>query len=233
MEFDVYCDESYPDLFTSNNPKGFYLVIGGVWVRRESRAEFKREIHLLRDTHRIGGEFKWIKVSPSKLAFYIDLINWFFDKQDEIIFRCIAVRHDQVDLIKYHESDAELGFYKFYYQMLHHWITDFNNYSIFCDYKSNRSRNRLHILKKCLIHSNISSRIENVQAIRSKESVLIQLVDVLTGIASASLNRSIRKGSAKSKLVDEVEKRLSRKIGHTVRDEKKFNVFVINLQGGW
>jgi len=55
-------------------------------------------------------------------------------------FRCIAVDREQVNLAL-HQNDGELGFYKFYYQLLHHWILD-NEYRIFCDLKTNRGRRR-------------------------------------------------------------------------------------------
>jgi len=233
MDFEIYCDESYPDLFASSNPRGRYLVIGSVWLQSSNRDIFKRELHDLRDRHHMGGEFKWQKVSPSKIDFYKDLVNWFWCHGQSIRFRCIAVDRHEIDLIKYHQNDQELGFYKFYYQMLHHFILDFNRYSIFCDYKSNRRRDRLHTLKQSLSKTNLSSEISNLQAIRSRESVLMQLSDVFTGAVAAKLNEKIEVPSSKRELVKSIEEHLGREIRHTRRDENKFNVFVINLQGGW
>lgn len=90
MKFEVYCDESRPDLFTSKNPPAKYMVIGSLWLCADDRAEFKTAIHALRDKHRVGGEFKWRKVSPSRVEFYKDLLNWFVDVDDRLRFRCIA-----------------------------------------------------------------------------------------------------------------------------------------------
>jgi uncharacterized protein DUF3800 len=233
MDFDVYCDETRPDLFSSQKPPVQYMVIGSLWLEESFREEFKSDIHTLRDKHKIGGEFKWQKISPSRIDFYKELIDWFFAKKNNLRFRCIAVDHEKVNLVHYHEDDQELGFYKFYYQMLHHWIMDFNNYAVFCDFKTNRHRDRLPILKRCLDKSNLSSSMLNVQATRSRESVLIQLTDVLTGIASARLNNSITEDSAKSQVVSHLENKLEREIKHTTKSEQKFNVFVIDLQGGW
>ena len=233
MKFDVYCDESRPDLFASKKPGAKYMVIGSVWLQADDRAEFKAAIHALRDKHRIGGEFKWQKVSPSRAEFYKELIHWFVQAGDRLRFRCIAVDREKVNLLKYHESDQELGFYKFYYQMLHHWIMDFNEYAIFCDSKKNHDPKRIHTLQRCLDASNLSSLVQNVQAIQSSESVLIQLADVLTGIAAAGLNHSATGNTAKATLVRCLEDQLNRTIAHTWRGEQKFNVFVIDLQGGW
>lgn len=233
MKFEVYCDESRPDLFASSKPVGKFMVIGGVWLRADDRTEFKAAIHALRDKYHVGGEFKWQKVSPSRVEFYKELAKWFMEAGDRLRFRCIAVEHTKVNLVEYHESDQELGFYKFYYQMLHHWIMDFNEYAVFCDGKRNRDPSRLHTLRRCLDASNLSSIVRNVQSIRSGESVLIQLADVLTGIAAARLNKSLGNATAKTELVSFLEDRLGRRIGHTYRAEQKFNVFVINLDGGW
>ncbi len=197
MKFDIYCDENRPDLLSSKKPPAKYMVIGSLWMKAEDRQIFKDQIHALRDKYKIGGEFKWQKVSPSRLLFYQELVGWFIDQGEELRFRCIAVEHEKVNLIHYHDDDQELGFYKFYYQMLHHWILDFNDYSIFCDYKTNRYRNRLHVLQDCLRHSNLCAEVTTVQATRSRESVLMQLTDVLTGLASAGLN-GLGSGSAKT-----------------------------------
>jgi hypothetical protein len=233
MEIEVYCDESYPDLFSSLKPKAQYLIIGGLWLRRADRANYKTEIHNLRNIHKIGGEFKWAKVSPSKIDFYKDLITWFCDKGGNSRFRCIAVDHKQVDLVQFHENDQELGFYKFYYQMLKHWIHDFNSYSIFCDCKSIRKADRLHVLNRCLSNTNLSAEITNIQSIQSSESVLLQLADVFVGVASSRMNKTLKTSGAKAELVGHFENLLGRKIEPTALAEKKFNIFRINLSGGW
>lgn len=234
MKFEVYCDESRPDLLSSHHPPARYLVIGSLWLRAEDRPEFKEIIHDLRNRHKIGGEFKWQKVSPSRLDFYRDLVEWFMSISSERLrFRCIAVDREKVNLVKFHDNDQELGFYKFYYQMLQHWILGFNEYSIFCDFKQNRIRNRLHTLQQCLDRSNLSSIVANVQPIRSEESVLIQLADVLTGAAAARLNETLGAGSAKEKVVEQLELAIGHKVWPTRRDHQKYNVFMIDLQGGW
>ena len=233
MKFEVYCDESRPDLLASKKPSAKYMVIGSLWLQADDRDEFKAAIHALRDKHRVGGEFKWQKISPSRVEFYKDLLTWFVGMGDRLRFRCIAIEHEKVNLLRYHDNDQELGFYKFYYQMLHQWILDFNDYAVFCDCKENRDGRRLHVLRRCLDAANLSSNVFNVQATRSSESVLIQLVDVLIGAASARLNNILGPGSAKAEVVRLLEERFERRVGATCKIEPKFNVFVIDLEGGW
>lgn len=233
MKFDVYCDESRPDVIHSKQPNGSRLVIGSLWLPTANRKELKDSLHALRDKHKIGGEFKWGKLSPSKEPFYQALIDLFFAQGSELRFRCISVDRERVDLLHFHQGDQELGFYKFYYQLLHHWIHDLNDYQIFCDHKMNRDRTRLHVLRNCLANANISSQISAVQAIPSEESVLLQFVDVLTSAAAARLNNALREDSAKSRFVEELEQRLGHPIRSTWKSEKKFNVFEIQPGGGW
>jgi hypothetical protein len=233
MNIEVYCDETYPDLFSSENPQAQYMFIGSLWLASESRETFKTEIHALRDRYKIGGEFKWTKVSPSREEFYKALIEWFCSQGETLRFRCIAIEHEKVNLIPFHNGDHELGFYKFYYQMLHHWIYSCNTYKVFCDFKSNRSRDRLHTLQRCLQYANLSANIQSVQSVRSPESVLIQLADVLLGAASAKFNRKLAAGSAKERVTLHLEKLLRHPISPTRLAEKKFNFFKIDLSGGW
>ena len=91
----------------------------------------------------------------------------------------------------------------------------------------------MHLLKQCLSNANISSTIKDVQALPSKQVVLIQLSDLFLGMASARMNTTLHEGSAKSELVQYLEQKLNRTIGPTYRAEHKFNIFQINLQGGW
>ena len=89
------------------------------------RNEIKSRVGALRERHQAWGEIKWSKVSPNRRDFYVELIDLFFAYGDNLRFRCIAVDRTQLNLAL-HDNDGELGFYKFYYQLLHHWILDFN-----------------------------------------------------------------------------------------------------------
>ena len=87
-------------------------------------------------------------------------------------------------------------------------------------------------MKKVLNNSNLTSDIELLQALPSEQSLGIQLADVLTGIVSAKFNNKTT-SEAKKELIHHVEKRLGRMICPTYKWEEKFNVFKINLRGGW
>jgi len=52
-------------------------------------------------------------------------------------------------------------------------------------------------------------------------------------MAAYRLNNSNRPGSAKFELLCEFEKLFGREIRPTYKNEQKFNVFKIDLTGGW
>lgn len=234
MKFEVYCDEALPDLFTSTKPRARYLMIGSLWLPADLREDAKDKIGRLRKRHGVWGEAKWTKISPAKANFYNEIIDLFMSYGMDMRFRCIAVDRTQVNMAL-HDGDEELGFYKFYYQLLHHWILDFNDYRIYCDLKTNRDRTRLRVLKRCLDYANKSATIDDLQSLPSTEVALLQLCDVLLGAASSRLNDTLKPGSAKESLVSLLEARLDLRgtLSPTGAAEKKFNIFKINLGGGW
>lgn len=232
-DFDIYCDECYPDLLSSEKPQARYIIIGSLWLPTAQRNALKERIHSLRDAHKVGGEIKSRKVSPSRLPFYKDLIDVYIEHGLDLRFRSIAIDRKQLNLARFHHNSAELSFYKFYYQMLHPWIRAANSYHIFCDYQTNQSPDRLSELHQVLRNANPLSDFKTVQWVRSKESVLTQFADVLTGLCSAKLNQTIQAGSAKAQTLSYLESKLGHAIAPTGVNEQKFNLFKIALNGGW
>jgi len=230
MNFEVYCDESGLEALTRKEAHR-YTTIGGIWMPADFRGTFKESVNQIKQQHNIHGELKWNKVSPAFSEVYTDLLNYFFNT-GELRFRVILIESRTIDNYRFNDKDAELGFYKFYYQLLHHWIFDFNKYDIFLDYKMNRNKGRLNVLKKVLRASNLTSDVNQVQALPSDQSVGIQLADVLTGLVAAKFNNKIS-SQAKKNLITLAETKLNKTILPTPKWEEKFNVFKINLQGGW
>ncbi len=231
MKFEVYCDESGLEALSDKNAHN-YTAIGGIWMTSNYRDVFKSKVKEIKAKHNVFGELKWNKVSPKYLDLYKDILDYFFQSQ-QLRFRAIVIDTSKVDNYKFSNNDVELGFYKFYYQLLHHWIFDFNNYSIFLDHKVNRDKNRLKDLKKALDLSNLTSSIPIVQALPSDESSAIQLADILTGLTNAKFNNKTT-SDAKIELTRYIEETyLGKGIRPTYKYEEKFNVFLINLNGGW
>ncbi|NCC74268.1 MAG: DUF3800 domain-containing protein [Sphingobacteriia bacterium] len=230
MNFEIYCDESGLEALTRKDAH-LFIAIGGIWMPADFRSEFKLRLNAIKESYCVKGELKWNKVSPAYLDLYKDVVEFFFST-DELRFRVILIESMTVDNYRFNDQDAELGFYKFYYQLLHHWIFDFNSYDIFLDLKVNRDKGRLKKLKEVLHHSNLTSEISNVQALPSNQSLGIQLADVLTGLVAAKFNQKI-KSEAKQALLNLAQSKSKTKLAPTPKWEEKLNVFKINLKGGW
>lgn len=229
MNINVYCDETLPDLFTTKKPTTKRLLIGSLWIEEEIKEEIKQSIKHLREEYNCWGEIKWTKISPSKEDFYFKLIDLFFSYGDQMRFRCISVDPKQINW-QMHNGDKELGFYKFYFFVLDKWIVEFNSYNIFCDAKVNRDLTRLKTMQEILQSSNRLSNINRVQALPSKEVILIQLSDLFLGAASSKIN-NVQQGSvSKQKFITHLQEHLGREIAPTSPYERKFNIFNINLQ---
>jgi len=231
MKFEIYCDESGLEALVDKKAHN-YTAIGGIWMTSNYRDVFKSKIKEIKEKHKVYGELKWNKISPKFYELYKEVLDYFF-QTPQLRFRTIIIDTSKVDNYNFSNNDVELGFYKFYYQLLHHWIFDFNEYSIFLDHKINRDKNRLKDLKNVLDLSNLTSSIPIVQALPSDESVAIQVADILTGLANAKFNNKTT-SETKIKLTKYIEDTyLGKGIRPTPKFEEKFNVFLINLNGGW
>nr|WP_294899395.1 DUF3800 domain-containing protein [uncultured Pedobacter sp.] len=231
MDFEIFCDESALEAIAKQDAH-LYMGIGGIWLPAEHRATLKSGLTKIKLKYGIHGELKWKKLSPAYYDLYKEVIDFFFDA-GYMRFRIILIEANKIDHIKFNNADPELGFYKFYYQLIKHWLFDFNTYSIFTDLKENRNKGRLQELKETLDQSNLTSDVKLVQGLPSEQSLGIQLADILTGLVVSKFNREAT-GKAKLDLISYVEsKYLSKEIAPTSKWEEKFNVFKINLQGGW
>lgn len=237
MDMEIYCDESRQDLFCRskesivNNDR--YICIGGIWLNKDKRTDIKDNIKVLKENYNVYGEIKWKNVSITKLAFYKNLIDLFFLYDNCVRFRCIVVDSLVIDLDKWHNSDAELGFYKFYYQLLYQWISNYNKYYIFTDYKINKKNNRIIELKDIINRSNYSNPIKTIQAVDSKESLILQLEDLIMGAIGYKYNfNKTGKSVAKNEVVKTIEKYLGCEIKGTNRSAVKFNIFKMDLNRG-
>jgi hypothetical protein len=231
MDFEVYCDESGLEAL-SNKKAHSYITIGSLWLPAENREDLKTSIAAIKQKHDVKGELKWNKISPAYLDLYQEVINYFF-AAPYLRFRVILIESEKADTLKFHNGDIELSFYKFYYQLLHHWLFDNNRYNIFVDLKVNRNKGRLKELQKLLNEANRTSDVAQVQGLPSEQSLGIQLADVLTGLVSANFNQVIS-SPAKKALISRVEEtHLQMPIVPSAKWEEKFNIFKIGMEGGW
>lgn len=226
MRYTVYCDES------RHEPRGHrYMAIGGLWVRSEEKERITRDLRILRRSLNFLGEAKWSKVNLGRFDHYCQIVDY-FAKEPHLEFRVIIVDQSKVDL-SHHDGDEELGFYKFYYEMLEKWIEPTNEYLILLDFKQNRGSSRYQDLKRILSNraAKLSSKILDLNVIDSSQSQLAQLCDILTGATATAYCGDQRAGSAKESLIEYIEASLSLRLReHTASPSRcKFNIFQIDL----
>jgi hypothetical protein len=227
MRYVVYCDESRHD-GAREHP---FMAIGGLWLPRERKPEVSHGMRELCRELGLHAEVKWSKTSARCLEAYARLVDYFFGEND-LSFRVIVVDQRRVDLAKHHGGDRELGFYKFYYEMLIKWITEGNEYLVLLDFKQNKGSDRYEMLKRVLNNALVGRAwISDLTVIDSHQTPLAQLCDLLTG-ATAAAWCGCREGSPKAELARHVGERR----GHALTiptagpGVSKFNVFKIELQ---
>ena len=227
MKYEIYCDESsWEALF--NKDAHAYAVMGGIWIPAEERQPLKVAIREMKERHSLHGEMKWNRICPTSVDLYRELVLMFFEN-NKIHFRAICVKANEVNHKSFNAGNGELGFYKFYFQSIHHWMMTGNSYQVFLDYKTNGYQHRVQELGQILNKAS-TAELTQIQAIPSEESVLIQFADVLTGAVASAFNNKVVSSDAKRTIRDLIEFKLGHEIRETSAVETKFNVFNINLR---
>jgi len=172
-------------------------------------------------------EIKWTKVSPAKLEFYLNLVDYFFD-DDDLHFRALIVpdksklRHE--DFGQSHDD----WYYKMYFDMLKVIFNPECRYRIYLDVKDTRGAAKVKKLHDVLCNNMYDfSReiIERVQIVRSHEVEILQIVDLMIGTISY-VNRGLSDSAAKLALVERIRKRSGYELTRTtLLRENKVNLF--------
>lgn len=187
-KINIYCDESC-HLEHDNCPS---MILGAVICPQNYVKEISNQIKKLKTKHKIPAstEIKWTKISKSKLNFYLELIDLFCNTP-YIKFRAVK----SINKKHLHHSDFKNThddwYYRMYYILLI-YIIEYKNDDFFTyiDIKDTKSSQKRTKLQDCISNTynkdnntttKISDRIKNIQAIRSEESQLLQLSDILIG----------------------------------------------------
>lgn len=223
--FNIYCDESC-HLKHDNNR---VMVLGAVWCPLDKSREIAERIREIKVRHNLSPHFeiKWSKVSPGQIAFYTDVLDYFFD-DDDLHFRALIVPDKTLLRHEDFEQDHDTWYYKMYFDMLKVLLTPDDRYRIFIDIKDTRGADKIRLLHEVLSNNLYDFRreiIERVQTVRSHEIEQVQLADLLIGIISYA-NRELRSSTAKVSLVERMRKRSRYQLTRsTLYAERKVNLF--------
>jgi hypothetical protein len=223
--FNVYCDESCH--LEKDCHKA--MVLGAVWCPLERTRQISVRIREIKVDHGLppGFEIKWVKVSPAKVQFYVDVMDYFFD-DDDLHFRALIapdkskLRHDV------YSQTHDDWYYKMYFDMLKVILQPDARYRIYLDYKDTQGAAKVAKLHDVLCNNMYDfSReiIERVQLVRSHEVEILQLADLLIGTVSY-VNRGLSASAAKTRLVDRMRERSGYALTRTtLLREDKVNLF--------
>lgn len=223
--YNIYCDESCH----LENDHQTVMVLGAVWCPLDKKEEIFNRLKEIKLKHGFSSQFevKWTKVSPAKTQFYLDIIDYFFD-DDDLHFRTLIVPDKSHLDHEIHQQTHDDFYYKMYFDLLKVILKPDGRYHIYLDYKDTHGGEKTRRLHDVLCNNmyDFSRKIiERVQTVCSKEVVLIQLTDLLTG-AISYINRGLSDNDAKVAIV----KRISERSGYSLKNstllqEQKVNIF--------
>lgn len=225
----IYCDES------CHLPRDgqAVMVLGAVSCPLEKTREIAVRLREIRERHNLPAPFevKWSKVSPAKVDYYQDLIDYFFD-DDDLSFRGVVAHKVGLDHSRFNQTHDD-WYYKMMFQLLSRLMVPGSSYRIYLDKKDTRSGAKVDKLHDVLSNNLLDFNhriVERVQIIESHAVMQMQLSDLLLGAVSY-VNRGLSGSAAKAQLVARIRERSSYALTRsTLLREEKFNLFHWNQQ---
>lgn len=223
----VYCDESCH----LQKDESSVMALGALYCDAENVKTISERVRTIKKKHGLPRLFetKWTKVSATKLAYYEDLVEFFF-KEAPLKFRGLLIPDkSKLDHDRHNQSHDE-WYYKMYYILLQ-WLTHGDNkYHFYLDIKDTLGAAKTATLQKYLahhIHDYSFECVARVQQVRSHEVELLQLADLIIG-ALAYANKNKKASTAKEKIIKKIKENLPNKSlsKSTSYTETKFNLFV-------
>lgn len=225
-EYNIYCDESCH----LQNDNSNVMVLGAIWCTKTVKEEVFGRIREIKMKHGFKPDFevKWNKVSKAKTAFYIELINFFFD-DDHLHFRALVVPDKKALDHEAFKQTHDTFYYKMYFDLLKVILSPDCAYNIYIDIKDTRSQEKVLKLQNVLRNNHYDYHnqiIRKIQQVQSHEVELLQITDLLTG-AISYLHRGLSDNEAKVKIIEKIRSRSSYSLlKSTLYKEDKMNIFI-------
>jgi hypothetical protein len=229
MSIVIYCDESCH----LERDESQVMGLGAVWLPKEDVRTLSLQLRDIKRRHRASGELKWTKVSPSRIDFYKEVVDWFFN-QDSLHFRAIIVPDkQQLDHARFNAGGHDDFYYKMYFSMLNKILSPTEEHDVYIDIKDTRSRFKVAQLRDILCNNTYDftrQMVAKTQQVRSHEIELMQLCDFLLG-AVVYKNRALETNRAKVQVTERIQAKHGRALtASSPLHHRKFNVFVWRAQ---
>lgn len=224
--FNIYCDESCH----LQNDGINVMVLGAIWCPMEKRKEIFTQIREIKEKYNLSKmfEIKWNKVSSSKIDFYLNLIDYFFEN-DDIHFRVLVVPEKDILNHKIFNQTHDEFYYKMYFDLLKVIFAPNDSYNIYLDIKDTQSQEKVEKLTKILRNNRYDydeKLIKKIQQVDSKEVELLQLADLLIG-AVGYVNRGLTTSESKIKIIERIQELSGYSLMRTtLLRENKTNIFI-------
>lgn len=219
--FNFYCDESCH----LEKDGAQFMLIGYTSSPYNQVRNHHEYIRNIKAKHGFHTETKWSALSKSTYPLYAELVDYFFST--DLQYRAIVIDKAQLKHEAFNQSHDDF-YYKMYYQLLNKKISSEFNYNIYLDIKDTRSAKKVHGLLDYLNRNYISVR--NMQNIRSHESELMQLTDIITGALGYHL-KGLNKVIAKTNIIEKIKAHSKHPLNRsTALESNKFNLFFIDLK---
>ena len=209
--FNVYLDESCHLENDSIN----VMMLGAIWCPQDKAREISVRLRDIKSEHKLAPnlEVKWTKVSPAQQSFYRSVLDYFLD-DDDLHFRGIVIPDkSMLDHQRFGQTHDD-WYYKMCFTLLEPIIVPTRHYSIYLDIKDTRGevkRRNLEEVLQTAKYDGSGNIVRRVQQIRSHESELMQLADLIMG-AITYANRDLDTSTSKLALI----KRLRQRTGFTL-----------------
>ncbi len=227
----LYCDESC-HLENDHHP---VMALGTVWCSQEHARNSAIRLREIKSKHGLAADFelKWSKVSPAKLAYYMEVLNAFFE-DDELHFRAWVAQKGNLRHADFGQSHDD-WYYKMMFGLLEPLLTPEARFHIYLDKKDTRSAQKVARLHDVLCNNLYDFNreiVERLQVVESDAVEQLQLTDFLLG-AVGYVSRGLNGSAAKSALVARIKERTGYSLSRsTLLREPKFNLFMWQAQRG-
>ena len=221
----IYCDESSH----LENDKSRIMGLGAVTCETEKKDLIFKQIRNLKIKYNLKKDFeiKWSKVSISKIDFYLELVELFFNEK-YLGFRCIIIDKDQLSHSEYQSNHDEF-YYKMNFLLVRELLHTDKKYKIYLDKKDTNGLKKINKLHSFLCNKNYDYKkeiVETVQEVVSHQIELIQLCDFLLG-AVCYANKNLNSNIGKLKIIDFLKEKSNYSLTKkTLPYEHKFNILI-------
>lgn len=226
----IYCDES-THLPNDGQP---FMVLGAIVCPTNRSREAAVRLREIRAKHQIhpGFELKWTKVSPAKVNFYQDVIDYFFD-DDDLNFRAVVAPKQGLDHARFEQTHDD-WYYKMMFYLIRNVLPAQDEAFIYLDKKDTNGQEKIDRLRSVIANAEYDfsrNYIRRLQIVESHHVALLQLADLLIGAVNYA-NRAATSSNAKLHLVDRIRERSGVSLTQTtLLSEIKMNIFKWRAQG--